>query len=188
MSLSSTLSSPAAALAELYSSREYSIDSFPSAVSKHFTDVFKKRKDFEKVSMCIKYERVLHANQYGQIPTLDLKHPPSSFEHGSLVIFHAMIQDTSLSPDLYLATRSNGSCGGWGISDDRSDSDAVDYADMKESTVFWAVSIPGISPWCLGTSETTTDNTWLPIQPHKYPCSEEPFIGAQLKVSVNALE
>jgi hypothetical protein len=122
---------------------------------------------------------------------LDLKHPPQSFPNGSLVIFHAMIQDTSLSSDLYLATRNNGSCGGWGITDDitsEHDFDSVDYKNMRESTAFWAVSIPGISPWCLGSSEVTTDSVWLPMQPHKYPCSEQPFIGAQLKVSINGFE
>lgn len=101
-----------------------------------------------------------------------------------------MIQDTSLSPDLYLATRNNGSCGGWGIADDipsEHDSDAVDYKNMRESSAFWAVSIPGISPWCLGSSEVITDVS-LPMQPHKYPCLEEPFIGAQLKVSINTFE
>ena len=62
MSLSSVLSSPAGALEELYSSGEHSsIDAFPSAVSKHFSDVFKKREDLHKVS--VYQDKVLHARQ-----------------------------------------------------------------------------------------------------------------------------
>jgi hypothetical protein len=62
MSLSSVLSSPAGALAELYSSEEHSsIDAFPAAVSKHFSDVFKKHEDLDKVS-AYKDKCTIHVN------------------------------------------------------------------------------------------------------------------------------
>jgi len=114
-----------------------------------------------------------------QIPALGLGNPPDSFEDGALVAFNAMIQDTSFSPELYLAKTANGDCGGWGLNP-VSGSDAIQYPDLRECKVFWAVSIPGLSPWS-GSTENIL-NYRAPL-PHKYPIPKAPHIGVQLKVN-----
>ncbi|KAJ3517801.1 hypothetical protein NLJ89_g285 [Agrocybe chaxingu] len=82
---------------------------------------------------------------FAQVPILDLKHPPESFPNGSVVVFHAMIQDTSVSPELYLAKRENGVGGGWGLPDGDTDQTGdVRTSDLRECSVFWAVTIPGL--------------------------------------------
>jgi hypothetical protein len=57
-----------------------------------------------------------------------------------------MIQDTSPSPEMYLAKRSGGRCGGWGLADEASSED-LNYADLRENTVVWAVNVPSESEW-----------------------------------------
>jgi hypothetical protein len=58
-----------------------------------------------------------------------------------------MVQDTSPSPEMYLATRSGGRCGGWGLADESLADSAVDYSNLRENTVVWVVSVPGESAW-----------------------------------------
>ena len=90
-----------------------------------------------------------------------------------------MIQDTSFSPELYLAKTANGDCGGWGLNP-VSGSDAIQYTDLRECKVFWAVSIPGLNTWS-GSTESTS-NYRAPL-PHKFPIPKAPHIGVQLKVN-----
>ncbi len=63
-----------------------------------------------------------------------------------------MVQDTSLSTEMYLSKHNDGSCGGWGIyqTEDPSGSGAsdVDYANLQECTVLWATTVPAESDWC----------------------------------------
>ena len=61
-----------------------------------------------------------------------------------------MVQDTSPSPEMYIAKRPNGGCGGWGLTDSTNEGDGVDidYANLRECYVVWAVNIPGESAWC----------------------------------------
>jgi hypothetical protein len=60
-----------------------------------------------------------------------------------------MVQDTSCSQELYLASRTGGRCGGWGLVDDAQHvGDDMDYSQLRECTVIWAVSVPGESTWC----------------------------------------
>ncbi len=77
-----------------------------------------------------------------QIPILDGQHPPHTYADKSLVRFSAMIQDTSLSPEVYLAKLHNGQLGGWGLVDDTPGHN-VDYSDLRECLVLWGVTIPG---------------------------------------------
>jgi hypothetical protein len=65
-----------------------------------------------------------------------------------------MVQDTSESPEVYLASMpGSGTCGGWGLSDDASQREDVlensplDYSNLRERSVVWAVSVPGESQW-----------------------------------------
>jgi len=94
-----------------------------------------------------------------------------------------MVQDTSLSPELYLAKTSDGDCGGWGLSS-ASQGENVQYNNLRECSVFWAVSIPGLSPWC-PSSTSLRPASFRAILPHKYPIPEVPHVGVQLKVTSN---
>lgn len=117
-----------------------------------------------------------------QIPALDVRHPPEYFADRTLVLFNGMVQDTSLSRDLYLAVRADGQCGGWGIADDSSSEGPIDHSNLRESSVIWAVSIPGLSDWCYISDNP--DSTQVPIhhQPHKFPIIDAAHVGVQLKV------
>jgi hypothetical protein len=59
-----------------------------------------------------------------------------------------MVQDTSPSPEMYLSKLEGNKCGGWGITGDAAGKD-VDYlyADLRECTIIWAVSVPGENQW-----------------------------------------
>lgn len=61
-----------------------------------------------------------------------------------------MVQDTSLSSEMYLRKSNKGSMGGWGVYDESDDSGEqdVEYGDLRECSVLWAVSVPGESSWC----------------------------------------
>jgi len=92
-----------------------------------------------------------------------------------------MVQDTSFSPELYLAKTSSGDCGGWGLNP-ASDEGHIQYTDLRESSVFWAVSIPGLSPWCIRNPAFEPKPSFRALLPHKFPVAEAPHIGVQLKV------
>ncbi|KDR81393.1 hypothetical protein GALMADRAFT_134836 [Galerina marginata CBS 339.88] len=159
---SDALQHPSKALSDLYrQNRPKGIDSFPSTVTAHFSAIFKAQDAFE------------------QVPALDLQHPPESFSDRSMVVFNAMIQDTSLPPELYVATRKNEECGGWGLSDDIPSDDDVRHEDLRECSTFWAVSIPGLSPWCGGAQSGSPHQS---TQPHKYPITHASHVGVQLKI------
>ena len=86
-----------------------------------------------------------------KIPPLVVAHPPESYSDRALVRFRAMVQDTSYSAEMYLAKYNDGSLGGWGIesysANHHSDQTAIDYEDLRECTVLWAVNVPGESSW-----------------------------------------
>ncbi|KAF9452815.1 hypothetical protein P691DRAFT_803108 [Macrolepiota fuliginosa MF-IS2] len=135
------------------------IDSVPQKVADHFSQLYQ---------------------DVTQIPLLSVHNPPEAFPHRALVAFRALVQDTSPSPEIYLARRPNGHCGGWGIADTRDISDNVNYSDLREITVIWAVSIPGESPWC--SAEGLAHLSHNPPRPHKYPLPGSPHIGVQVKI------
>lgn len=62
-----------------------------------------------------------------------------------------MIQDTSASPEMYLAKTPAGACGGWGVGSESEGLSSVDYRNLRECSVLWATSVPGETAWC--TSE-----------------------------------
>ena len=86
-----------------------------------------------------------------KISTLDLYHPPESYPDRSIVRFRAMVQDTSPSSEMYLRRTPAGSLGGWGVHEEIGDSEnnqEVDYSQLRECNILWAVSVPGESEWC----------------------------------------
>ena len=85
-----------------------------------------------------------------QVLPLDVNNPPESYTNRSLVRFHGMVQDTSSSPEMYLASLGGHKCGGWGISQNMPASEwptNFDYCDLKEATSLWAVTVPGQTTW-----------------------------------------
>ena len=70
-----------------------------------------------------------------------------------------MIQDTSASPEVYLTSLEDGSCGGWGIYEHSEQSrgaeqeyPTIDYSKLGERESVWAVTIPGETPWAQDVS------------------------------------
>ncbi|KAJ7929359.1 putative alanine racemase-domain-containing protein [Mycena leptocephala] len=160
-----TLSDPTRSLLELYDANQ-DIDNFPAKVAAHFADIFASKDAFSEIP---------------SIYTVDPRQ-----KDRCLVSFRAMIQDTSPSPEVYLAKRSGGRCGGWGLADEVSSED-LNYADLRESTVVWAVNIPGESEWVASEIDSPNAPSFtrsiLPeSHPHKFPMSGAPHLGVQVKV------
>ncbi|KAJ7582490.1 putative alanine racemase-domain-containing protein [Mycena floridula] len=132
---------------------------FPVRVAAHFSEIFAS------------------PDAFADIPLLDVRNPPESFKNTrSLVRFRAMVQDTSVSPQMYLANA------GWGIIDEK---EPIDYADFRECTVVWAVSIPGESFW-----DASEDNVRAykatSVHPHKFPIPDAAHLGVQVKIYDNS--
>ena len=51
---------------------------------------------------------------------------------------------------MYLRKTGTGALGGWGIHEEvaADSSDAVDFSDLRECNVLWAVGVPGEARWC----------------------------------------
>ncbi|KZT03570.1 uncharacterized protein LAESUDRAFT_729151 [Laetiporus sulphureus 93-53] len=171
------LHNSSASLKDLYEESGKDHDNFPKLVSEHFSRVFYTPEAFR------------------EIPTLDVQHGPDTFPDRSLVRFRAMVQDTSLSSEMYLSKSSSGKCGGWGIGFSEKEGQDMDYADVKECAVLWAVSVPGESQWCsreLDGPEELQERTSLavdrstsscdPQRAHKYPHPSVPHLGVQVKL------
>ncbi|KAH7889846.1 putative alanine racemase-domain-containing protein [Phlebopus sp. FC_14] len=162
---------PTKVIRRLYEARTSDGD-FPSVVANHFSTVFFRTGDPGAVK---------------QLPPLDIHHPPEAYTSGTMVRFRAMIQDTSSSPEMYLARLSDNRCGGWGMHtlQFERELDSFDYSDLDEVTTMWAVSVPGESAWC---SEEISPPvfTSFPVhkapRPHKFPISDAPHVGVQLKI------
>jgi len=162
-----TLKNPTQSLLDLYA-KTTPIDGFPAFVSRHFSDIFSRPDALQ------------------EIPTLDTRNPPEAYADKSLVRFRAMVQDTSHSPEMYLAKRRDGRCGGWGLVDTaHSDCDSVNYGDLRMCTVIWAINIPGESDWCSseidGLNAASTTRSHKSILPHKFPIPGVPHVGVQVK-------
>ncbi|KZT66826.1 hypothetical protein DAEQUDRAFT_694992 [Daedalea quercina L-15889] len=171
-----TLRNPTIALQDFY--KECSAennDNFPRLVSDHYSQVFRVPEAFN------------------EIPTLDVRNPPDSFPDRALVRFRAMVQDTSASSEMYLSKSKSGACGGWGIEFAEEEDGRVDFGDLRECTVLWAVSIPAQSKWCAKELDGPVEHqersipsgSQLPYEPrhlHKYPHPSVPHLGIQVKI------
>lgn len=167
---------PTQVIQRLYHSYNGSDETFPPVVADHFSAIFFKPDDHDALV---------------QLPSLDLHHPPESYTSGTLVRFCSMIQDTSSSPELYLADLGNRRCGGWGISSTQVDQIlySADYSALLESTTMWVVSVPGESQWRkeeVSPYVSTSFPSHVPPRPHKFPMPGVPHIGVQVKIYDNA--
>ncbi|KAG7452905.1 uncharacterized protein BT62DRAFT_925445 [Guyanagaster necrorhizus] len=157
-----TMENPTDALHDLYSDlKDISLDAFPSRVTTHFTSIFAASDAFET------------------IPSLSTRRPPEQHQHRALVRFRAMIQDTSISPEVYLARLPGGRLGGWGLVDETAPADPnFDYSNLRECSILWAVSIPG--EWSTGDPEGYPEHQ--PTQSHKFPLHGVSHIGVKIKI------
>lgn len=94
-----------------------------------------------------------------KIPSLSLNYPPDAYPDRALVRFHAMIQDIP-SPEMYLSRLPEGRCGGWNLYQDLAASTSIDvnFRDLRECSVFWAITVPGQSQWHAERLEGTLFN------------------------------
>ena len=62
-----------------------------------------------------------------------------------------MVQDTSASPEMYLSSLYDDTCGGWGMYEDSASSgdpeEVFDYRKLKERDIVWAITVPGTTKW-----------------------------------------
>ncbi|KAF9239601.1 putative alanine racemase-domain-containing protein [Melanogaster broomeanus] len=157
------ISNPRKVIQHIYDCRDRDkLDGFPSAVAKHFFDVFFNPSDPHAVN---------------QLPSLDLSHPPESYTSGTL-------------HEVYLANLHNNRCGGWGIQLSQSDyaQDVFDSSHLRNTTVVWAVSVPAESPWRaseISRPASTSFPTRPPFLPHKFPLPGAPHIGVRVKIYDN---
>ena len=49
---------------------------------------------------------------------------------------------------MYLRRTTSGTLGGWGIHSGEDEDTNIDYNELRECNVLWAVSVPGESSWC----------------------------------------
>ncbi|TBU28931.1 mini-chromosome maintenance replisome factor-domain-containing protein [Dichomitus squalens] len=164
---------PTVVVQELYRAHAGSPD-FPRLVAEHFAKLFES------------------PNAFKNIPALNVHRPPETFRDRALVRFRAMVQDTSLSTEMYLAKHSDGTCGGWGIYEPESASSSsatdVDYANLRECNVLWATSVPAESDWCGeemdGSNTPTQTDSPSPSssRAYKYPHPELGHVGIQIKL------
>lgn len=78
-----------------------------------------------------------------------------------------MIQDIP-SPEMYLSRLPEGRCGGWNLYQDLAAFTPTDvsFQDLRECSVFWAITVPGESQWHAERLEGALfnqGNTW-PLQ------------------------
>ncbi|KAH9946368.1 mini-chromosome maintenance replisome factor-domain-containing protein [Epithele typhae] len=153
-------------------------DNFPRLVGEHFAKLFESDGSLNK------------------IPALGLSRPARFHKDRTLVRFRAMVQDTSLSPEMYLSKLESGDSGGWGIYETQgasssNASDDVQYANLRECDIVWAVSVPAESQWSAeeldGSSpERSSREGELASPPpaalYKYPHPETEHVGVQVKI------
>lgn len=120
------LQDPSKVIQDLFSAFSGSLDAFPRTVSDHFRGLFGDQWD----------------EKFQGIPSLE---DEGKTDLRPLVKFRGMVQDTSPGKELYLGQYADGSCGGWGIPHEQDS--GIDYAKLRDSTVVWATSVPGESPW-----------------------------------------
>ncbi|KIO13168.1 hypothetical protein M404DRAFT_992747 [Pisolithus tinctorius Marx 270] len=164
---------PSGVIQHLFDRYEGSDNEFASVVANHFSTILFNTDE-----------------RFKQLPSLDIHHPPEAYTNGSLVRFRAMIQDTSSSPELYVAKLSNHRCEGWGLStsDSNETSDSVGYQDLQELATMWAVSVPAESSWHAEDILLLASSfpAHVPPRPHKFPLPDVSHIGVQIKMYDNA--
>ncbi|KAG5645036.1 hypothetical protein DXG03_007215 [Asterophora parasitica] len=155
--LADAVADPTAVLLDLFAAND-DIQAFSARVAAHFSAVFSSDAALAEIPA---------------LDALDARHDRA------LVRFRAMVQDTSPSPEIYRARWPGPRCGGWGLAD--ASPHDISYDDLRESTVFWAVSVPAQSPWCADPSSAPHNTP----HSHKFPVPHHPHHAVQVKVYHN---
>jgi hypothetical protein len=97
-----------------------------------------------------------------KIPVLNVRNPPEAHPDRGIVRFSAMVQDIFPSPEMYLAKRTGGRCGGWGLGEPAQEGDIgnINYSDLSSCTILWAVNIPGETTWCSDEINDENASRW----------------------------
>lgn len=112
-----------------------------------------------------------------------------------------MVQDNSISPDIYLAQQPDGFPGGWAMEQPQTSPtdegqarptitlDDVDYSKLRERHVIWAIQVPGESTWpsqlldltdeAMEDSDRSSKAPEFDAYAHKSPNKE---LGFQVKI------
>ena len=83
-----------------------------------------------------------------------------------------MIQDIP-SPEMYLSRLPGGRCGGWSLYEELATPNSihVNFRDLRECSVFWAITVPGESQWYAERLEGTIFN-----KGHTHPSYPPPLV------------
>ncbi|KAJ7074392.1 hypothetical protein C8F01DRAFT_1043556 [Mycena amicta] len=164
------ISDASRSLEELYDENR-GRENFPAIAWSHFDSIFASKDAFS------------------EIPSIHAINPTKSDR--CLVKGRFMIQDTSPSPEMYLAHRNDGRCGGWGLVDDASSDSGYELSEetrleLRENTVVWAVHLPHESDWIAteidGPNAGRFTEPHVPeTHPHKFPTNER-HLGVQVKI------
>jgi len=139
---------PSRIIIDLYDEGRSGGVDFPARVTSRFATVFHTQDSIQQVSAILVCDRPWGLRLRSKVPPLSLNYPPDAHPDRSLVRFHAMIQDIP-SPEMYLSRLPEGRCGGWNLYQDLalSTSTDIDFCDLRECAVFWAITVPGESYW-----------------------------------------
>jgi hypothetical protein len=144
-----TIRDPSRFIIDLYDEGRGTEPDFPARVTSHFATVFHTQDSIQQVrARCTRTSPRLGTHVSTKIPSLSLDNPPDVHLNRSLVRFRAMIQDIP-SPEMYLSRLPGGRCGGWNLYQDLTAPSSVDidFHDLQECSVFWAITVPGESRW-----------------------------------------
>lgn len=172
--LADAIRDPSQVITDLYNGGRNTEIDFPARVTSHFASILYTRDSIQ------------------QVPPLSPNYPPIDHPNRSLVRFHAMIQDVS-SPEMYLLRLPDGKCGGWNLSQDLADPDSlnINFRNLRECSIFWAITVPGESQWSAGrvegalfskVSKASPRAPYLASNRHKLPNPQSADFGVMLKV------
>lgn len=133
---------------------------FPTAVFDHFRRAFADPDALNEVSLVLPLTAILTGER--QIPPLDVHHTLDTFKPHALVRFRGMVQDTSYSPEMYIAVEGVDAAAlsaGWGLGTAQ-EVTPQNMQHIKDCTVLWAVTPPGQAPWM---SDLPIDHGATPI-------------------------
>ncbi|KAJ4483818.1 hypothetical protein J3R30DRAFT_1838814 [Lentinula aciculospora] len=173
------LADPQAAIQELFDKhlQSQSSNEFPSVLSNHLREIFGQEERLDLIPH-------LHLDSAQTELPLSASSGSSSLKSPKLVQFRGMVQDTSASPELYLAQLRDAKYGGWGAHDAMNGH--VDYSNFREYNRYWVVSVPGETRWAGQTRSdsavASTSRVSHRNADHKFPLPSTVHIGVQVNV------
>ncbi|KAE9408777.1 hypothetical protein BT96DRAFT_962714 [Gymnopus androsaceus JB14] len=167
------LAAPEVAIQQVFDQHSQSSEDFSNVLSNHFKDIFCRE---ERLSLIPRLESTFSRVESSMTGG---KTAESSLQ---IVQFRGMVQDTSASPELYLSRLSGGKYGGWGAHETMDGRGDVDYANLRECTRYWVVSIPGQTQWAGNSSSQGAAPLNSAQNAYKFPLPSTPHIGLSVNV------